>query len=188
MTRATTSTICSETFEIWQAIFLRQGNSRMSTARQKMILDTNVLSNLRREHPHPALVAWLATVDPALVFTTVASVVEIESGIARAPRPDKAAQLANWLENLLELANVMVLDVPAARTLGRMQAHPAMTGFLVGPTGRRPIKLGIDLTIASIAITQHATVVTGDYDDFVRIALHFPLIVFDPFGSRTHSP
>ncbi len=160
----------------------------MDTAPRKMILDTNVLSNLRRERPHPTLVAWLATVDPALLFTTVASIVEIESGIARTPRADKAAQLASWLDNLLKLAHVLVLDVPAARTLGRMQAHPAMTGFMVGPSGRRPIKLGIDLTIASIAISQHATVVTGDYDDFVRIARHFPLIVFDPFGGRTHSP
>jgi predicted nucleic acid-binding protein len=151
-----------------------------------LILDTNVVSGLRRERPHPALLAWLDGIDPAAAFITTVTITEIQAGIERARRnhPETAQHVHTWLERILaeELFCIVAPDVQAARTLGRMIETPGLRGFLDQRTGSKKPKTGADLVIAAIAIANGAAVVTGNRRDFLLIHQHFPLPgLYDPF-------
>lgn len=153
------------------------------------VLDTDVLSNLRRRRPYPDLMRWLRRRTPDDINVTVISVMEIARGIALLQQTDlqRAEQIARRFEILVTTSVVLPLDIEPARLLGRIQAVPELRNFLVThPTAKQP-KLGADLAIAVIARQHDATVVTGNFADFMLIAKHCPgLHVFDPFTGRSH--
>ena len=66
------------------------------------LLDTNVVSELRRPRPHGAVVAWLQTVDDASLFLSAVTLGEIQAGIERTREQDpaKAAEIEAWLERV----------------------------------------------------------------------------------------
>lgn len=68
------------------------------------LLDTNVLSELRRREPDPGLLRWWGTVDDDALFISVLVVGEVEQGVLRLRhRGDhgQADRLAEWLERLV---------------------------------------------------------------------------------------
>jgi toxin FitB len=155
------------------------------------ILDTDVISNLRRRNPNPRLLQWIDAIGWAELATTVTTVMEITFGIeeARRTNPDVADAVERWLEDLLTVGELQILqlDVEAARTLGRMYAMPALKGFLVTSPAARQAKTGADLAIAAIAITRQATIATNNVGDFLSIQHHFPLPgLFNPFSGEWH--
>ncbi|MCR9151680.1 MAG: type II toxin-antitoxin system VapC family toxin [Rhodobacteraceae bacterium] len=121
------------------------------------LLDTNVLSALRRPGRAPRVRAWLAARSEAELFLSAITLGEIERGIRlqEARNPGFAADLRAWLDRtmLLFADRILPFGATEARVWGRLSAeigHP-----------------GADLMIAATALTHGATVVTGNAADFV---------------------
>jgi predicted nucleic acid-binding protein len=157
------------------------------------ILDTDVVSNLRRHRPNTALLQWIETVGWAELATTVTTVMEITFGIeeVRRTNPDVADAVEQWLLGILGVGEpqILPLDVEAARLLGRMYAIPPLKRFLVASPAARQAKTGADLAIAAIAISRQAVVVTNNVADFLAIQRHFALPgLLNPFTGEWPVP
>ena len=87
------------------------------------ILDTDVVSNLRRRQPNTALLQWIEAVGWAELATTVTTVMEITFGIEEVRRTDPgvADAVEQWLLGILGVGEpqVLPLDVEAARKAAR---------------------------------------------------------------------
>ena len=120
------------------------------------LLDTMVLSELRRWRPDPSLVDWLEHVRPTDVYLSVVTIGEVEKGIAKQQRRDPAfaERLAGWLDGVLRYyaARILAIDVNVARRWGR----------LAGAHGHG----GADLLIAATAIEHGLAVVTRNVRHF----------------------
>ena len=157
------------------------------------VLDTDVISNLRRRNPNPALLRWIEETGWPELATTVTTVMEITYGIeeARRTNPAVAEAVEQWLRDFLAVGapQVFPLDVEAAQTLGRMYAMPGLKRFLVTSPAARQAKTGADLAIAAIAITRQAVVATNNVADFASIHRHLPLPgLLNPFTGEWHVP
>ena len=155
------------------------------------ILDTDVVSNLRKRKPHPTLVSWIDETGWEELATTVFTIMEIQIGIERARRTDVAIAetVQKWLSGLLQAGQpyVLPLDTDAAVLLGRMNETPALRNFLVHDPATKKTKTGADLAIASIAITRKAVMTTANCSDFLFIHRHYPLPgLYDPFQDEWH--
>ena len=66
------------------------------------LLDTNVVSELRKPKPHGAVLAWIAQADDADLHLSAVTIGEIQAGIeiTREQDPDKAAELSAWLDQV----------------------------------------------------------------------------------------
>lgn len=121
-----------------------------------LILDTNVLSALRRPERSPQVQSWLSRQDEAALYLSVITMGEIERGIARQEtvNPAFALDLREWIARTVTLFSDRLLPFGAAeaRIWGRLSAR-------IGHSGA-------DLLIAATAITHDATVVTGNVADF----------------------
>jgi predicted nucleic acid-binding protein len=128
------------------------------------LLDTVVLSELRKARPSRKVVQWIKAQPAGSLFISVVSVGEIERGIEKTRRSDVvfAAELEQWLETLLNLYADRVLPVSAnaARLWGRHSGHD-----------------GADLLIAATALAHGATVVTRNVRHFAPTGVR----VLDPF-------
>jgi predicted nucleic acid-binding protein len=131
------------------------------------LLDTVVLSELRKAKPSRKVVQWIKAQKPESLFISVVSIGEIERGIERARKSNVgfAADLEQWLEILLSLYAHRVLPVSAnsARLWGRLSAKLGHDGA--------------DLLIAATALSQGLTVVTRNVKHFAPTGVH----VFNPF-------
>lgn len=120
------------------------------------ILDTNVISAVRRADRTPSLAAWLRAQPEEALFLSAVTLGEIERGIARQEGRDPgfAADLRGWLDRTTRLFADRILPFGAeeARIWGRLSA-----GIGHG---------GADLMIAATALARGATVVTGNISDF----------------------
>lgn len=155
------------------------------------LLDTNVVSELRKRKPAPQMMDWYTRQDARDLWTTVITIFEIQIGIERARRqhPGVAADAERWLEQeLLPLfgERILPLSVAASRLYGRMLTTPDLVNFVLQDPRSKKQRTGADLMVAAIALTEGATVVTRDTDDFRRISQHFPLPgLLDPFQVPT---
>jgi predicted nucleic acid-binding protein len=158
-----------------------------------IILDTDVVSNLRRKKPHPSLVRWIDSIGWDELFMTAFTVMEIQIGIERARRTDPAVAdaVAQWLDGLIGAGQPQVLsfDLHAAIIYGRMHETSALRNFLTNPQESKKAKTGADLAIAAVAIAQNAVVATNNSDDFLEIHAQFPLPgLYNPLTDTWHVP
>ena len=120
------------------------------------LIDTDVLSALRRRKRDPSVVSWLSRQRTADLYLSVASVAEIEQGIIRQERHDPAfaRALSAWLDDILVLygGRVLAVDLPTARRWGRLS----------GAIGHE----GVDLLIAATALEHGLSVVTRNVRHF----------------------
>ncbi len=133
------------------------------------LLDTNVVSELRRRTPHGAVLAWLNSVDDADLHLSAVTIGEIQSGIeiTREQDAEMAGEIETWLERVAETYNVLAMDARAFRGWARL-LH------------RRSDALAEDAMIAAIALVHNLTVVTRNVQDFAP----FGVRTFDPFADR----
>mgnify|MGYP000444782585 CR=1 FL=1 len=132
-----------------------------------ILLDTVVLSELRKTHPSRPVINWLSTQRDSNLFLSVVSLGEIERGIEkkRGSDPAFAAVLERWLDDLVNLYGDRILPVTAviARRWGELSA-----------------KIGndsVDLLIAATAITHGLQVATRNVRHFAPTGVR----VVDPF-------
>ena len=150
------------------------------------ILDTDVLSNLRKTKKHPLVRSWIERTGWQDLSTTVVTVAEIQCGIERQKPsdPDYARITQAWLDGLLEAGEPQVapLGVKAALLLARMHETPARRNFVAPSPRQKKPKTAADLAIAAIAIIEGAVVATGNHDHFEIIDGWFPLPgLYNPF-------
>jgi toxin FitB len=131
------------------------------------LLDTNVVSELRRARPHGAVLAWLDSVDDADLHLSAVTIGEIQAGIEITRQQDaaKATEIEAWLDQVAGTFNVLPMDARTFRTWARM-----MHG--------RSDDLIEDAMIAATADVHNLTVVTRNVRDFEGMGVG----VLDPFG------
>ena len=81
------------------------------------LLDTNVVSELRKPKPHGAVVAWLESVDDAHLFLSAVTLGEIQAGIELTREQDmaKASEIEAWLGLVASAYNILPMDAAAFR-------------------------------------------------------------------------
>lgn len=130
------------------------------------LLDTNVISAVRRPDRAPQVAAWLRGKPESVLFLSVITLGEIERGIRAQERqnPAVAADLRAWMDRTVRLFSDRLLPFGAeeARIWGRLSQD-------IGHDGA-------DLMIAATALANGATVVTGNVEDFrpTGVALEDP--------------
>ena len=124
------------------------------------LLDTNVVSELRRPKPHAAVLAWIASVDEADLHLSAVTLGQIQAGIETTRDQDnaKAAGIERWLDLMASAYNVLPMDGPAYRMWGRLMHTRSDT-------------LYEDAMIAATARIHKLTVVTRNVADFAGFAV-----------------
>jgi predicted nucleic acid-binding protein len=151
-----------------------------------MVLDTDVLSELRLPNPNANVTAWLAAQPPADLAVASYSVAEIEYGIARIAQNALAAQLTAWLDAIVATQRILPLDADGARIFGRLLAVPALRNLIAAPPQARKPRFAGDLAIAATAVAHHASIATRNIGDFRLIARHCDgLGGLDPWTGQT---
>ena len=89
------------------------------------LLDTNVVSELRRQRPHGGVLAWLRDVDEASLHLSVVTLGEIQRGIAltRDQDPVRAAEIERWADDVAAAFNVLPMDAAIFRLWARLMHH-----------------------------------------------------------------
>lgn len=130
------------------------------------LLDTNVVSELRRPKPNERVRQWLQQASPSELFISAVTVSEIQSEIeiTREQDQEKAAAIEVWLDQVMETSQIIGLDAHTFRIWARLMHRQSNTVIE-------------DALIAASAIANQLTVVTRNIGDFER----FGLKVVNPF-------
>jgi len=135
------------------------------------LLDTNVLSDLRRKQPSPAVVEFVSAQPLDSLFVSEVTFAEIRFGIELVSEPTRRAELRHWLDHrlrpmfahrVLAVTEDILLQwrliIEAGRKTGHTFSHP-------------------DVLIAATAARHGLAVVTRDTSDFVAAGV----ATFDPW-------
>ena len=135
---------------------------------ERYLLDTNVVSELRKPKPHGAVLAWLQGVDELQLHLSAVTVGEIQAGIeiTRSQDSIKAAELETWLDRVANAYNVIAMDGAAFRVWAQLMHRQSDT-------------IIEDAMIAATAKVHGLTVVTRNTVDFKS----FGVPLFNPFKS-----
>lgn len=134
------------------------------------LIDTNVLSELRRKSPDPGVVAWFSQRPPATLHLSVLTLGEIRKGIEGVGDEVRKQTLIDWLET----------DLPTFFTGRILDVNGAVAdrwGRLVAAAGR-PLPT-IDSLLAATALEHDLVLVTRNTKDFAGL----PVEVFNPWTS-----
>jgi predicted nucleic acid-binding protein len=130
------------------------------------LLDTNVISEVRKARPHGALLHWLHQVPSSKISLSAITIGELQAGVLKTRRndPEKADELDLWIDALCMSHNVLPVDVAVAREWSKMMHGRSRT-------------LMEDAMIAATAHVHGLTIATRNVKDF-KI---FQVPVFNPF-------
>ena len=143
------------------------GDDRPSFLERMFLLDTNVISELRRIRPHGVVLAWLRGVSHRDIHVSAVSIGELQSGVemTRDQDPARAAEIEAWLDRISAAYNVLPVDVQVFRCWARLMHHKSRS-------------LIEDAMIAATAQVHDLIVVTRNVRDFHG----FGARTLDPFG------
>jgi len=132
----------------------------------RYLLDTNVVSELRKRKPHGAVLAWMDTLRPEQIFLSAVTVGELQAGaeLTRRTDPAKAAEIENWLMITERAFSVIPMDAACFREWARLKAG-------------KPPDLIEDAMIAATARVHGLQVATRDETDFRQLGVS----PFNPF-------
>jgi predicted nucleic acid-binding protein len=125
-----------------------------------VLLDTNVISEIIRERPDPAVLTWLRAHPREEFWTSSVVVAELLSGIDLMPAGRKQRALREAVEGMIAedlRGQILKFDVSAARHYGQILATRQQIG--------RPTK-EMDALIAATALANGASLATRNTSDF----------------------
>ena len=135
------------------------------------LLDTNILSELRRRRPEPRVIKFVASQPLARLFVSTVTLAEIRFGIELARDPAMRATLGDWLnQKLRPMFDARVL--PVSEDVMFKWRLLVEEGRKIGHTFSQP-----DLIIAATGLVHGLTVVSRDTGDYAKTRV--PL--FDPW-------
>lgn len=121
------------------------------------LIDTNVLSELRRREPNQGVIEWFVQRPATTLYLSVLALGEIRKGIASLANDDRQLKLLDWLEVELPQffsGRILSVDAYVADRWGQLNVQMG-----------RPIP-AIDSLIAATALTHGLRLVTGNVRDF----------------------
>lgn len=136
-----------------------------------IVLDTNVVSDLLRPTPTPAVETWIAAQDGADLYLTAVVAAELMVGVALLPEGRRKRQMAQIVRAVIDedfRGRILPFDLSAAEHHAEIVAERRAIG--------RPISQ-VDAQIAAIARNQGAAVATRNIRDFE----HCGLDLIDPW-------
>jgi predicted nucleic acid-binding protein len=130
------------------------------------LLDTNVVSELRKARPHGGVLAWFNATPESDLFVSAVTLGEIQRGIelTKDQHQAKAQEITLWADRLAATHNILPMDAQTFRACARLMHHQSDALFE-------------DAMIAATAQVHQLTVVTRNTRDFA--AFKVPLL--DPF-------
>ena len=136
----------------------------------RYLLDTNVISELRKTKPHGPVLQWIGELAEEQILLSAVALGELQLGIERTrlQDPEKAREIGDWADRLAQSYRVLPMDAACFREWGRLKRD-------------KPDRILEDAMIAATARVHDLTVATRNGRDFAR----FEVPIFNPF---THSP
>lgn len=132
----------------------------------RYLLDTNVVSELRKLKPHGAVLTWLNELHESQIYLSAVTIGELQAGVELTRKQDlqKAAQIQSWIDRLEQSYQVLPMDSSCFREWARL-----MFG--------KPDNLMEDLMIAATARVHELTLATRNERDFAASGVR----IFNPF-------
>ncbi len=137
---------------------------------KRYLLDTNIVSEVRKPKPHGGVTAWLTRLQDEQLFLSAVTLGELQAGVerVRVQDPAKAQEIELWLDRLSGSYQVIPMDGACFREWGRL-----MEG--------RPDRLIEDVMIAATARVHGLVVATRNQRDFDQLGV----TVVNPFKAES---
>ncbi|MBK8401773.1 MAG: type II toxin-antitoxin system VapC family toxin [Propionivibrio sp.] len=126
------------------------------------LLDTNVLSELRRKTPNTGVVEWFAQRPASTLYLSVLTLGELRKGVEGMADASRRTALLDWLEAELPIfftGRILSVDAQVADRWGRLMA-----------AANRPVP-AIDSLLAATAAHHGLSLVTRNVRDFANLGL-----------------
>jgi len=133
----------------------------------RYLLDTNVVSELRKRRPHGAVLAWVDTLRPEQIFLSAVTIGELQAGaeLTRKNDPAKALEIENWLASVEASLTALPMDSACFREWARLMAGKS-AGLIE------------DAMIAATARVHGLRMATRNERDFRQLQVE----TYNPFG------
>ena len=133
------------------------------------LLDTNVVSELRKPKPHGGIVAWLRKLPADQIYLSAVTIGELQAGVEclRPQDAAKAAEIETWIDQVSASSQILPMDTVCFREWARL-----MEG--------KPDHLLEDVMIAATARVHQLTVATRNERDFAPLRVE----IVNPFTSK----
>lgn len=132
------------------------------------LLDTNIVSELRKPRPYAGLVSWLTGLSDSSLHLSAVTLGELQAGIEITREQDKAKAvlIESWAVQVAQTYNVLPMDAETFRVWAKLMHRESDTVYE-------------DAMIAATAIVHNLIVVTRNVRDFKC----FEVELFNPFDS-----
>jgi hypothetical protein len=136
---------------------------------KKYLLDTNVVSELRKPKPHGAVLAWIGDLRDDQIFLSAVTLGELQAGVelTRRQDPSKADQIEAWVDQVANSFEVLPMDTACFREWARL---------MIG----KPDRLTEDAMVAATARVHGLIVATRNQRDFAQLNV----AVVNPFQTQ----
>ena len=131
----------------------------------RVLLDTNVVSELVAKQPNPKVLEWIDSLDANAVYLPVITIGELRHGIEKLPESKRKNNLRHWLDEELSLrfyGRILTIDSEVMMAWGVLMAQLEREG--------RPMP-AMDSLIAAIAIRHDCVLATRNNEDFAACGI-----------------
>lgn len=105
------------------------------------LLDTNVVSELRKPKPHGAVLSWINDLQAEQIYLSAVTLGELQNGVelTRRQKSVKAAEIELWVDQLAESFHVLPMDARCLREWARLmegRAEHLLEDVMIAATAR----------------------------------------------------
>lgn len=136
----------------------------------RFLLDTNVLSELRKPEPSQQVINWISDISNKHLFISVITLGELNNGISKLPSGRKKNELISWFDKVQQSFQYQIFPISneIAMKWGELTATASKEGLTLP---------SIDGLIAATAFVHGAILITRNTKDFKSV----PIQVLNPW-------